>query len=155
MRFSRYTGPGCVPGPLHWIRIPGHVISGYEMILENQTEITLEECKTECRDRVDQCLGIEYIKANSSCSLKTASPLDVPLSLDTTTDLYMYCEARTTNGELDCIVAGISHLHTEAWTKWFYISIGPLTRCVKLHIAHAPGMPGTFSPPLTSKAITS
>ena len=24
---------------------------------------------------------------------------------------------------------------------------GPLTRCVKLRVAHAPGMPGTFSPP--------
>ena len=25
---------------------------------------------------------------------------------------------------------------------------GPLTRYVKLRVAHAPGMPGTFSPPL-------
>ena len=24
---------------------------------------------------------------------------------------------------------------------------GPLTRCIKLRVAHAPGMPGTFSPP--------
>ena len=28
---------------------------------------------------------------------------------------------------------------------------GPVTRYVKLRFAHAPGMPGTFSPPLTSK----
>ena len=28
---------------------------------------------------------------------------------------------------------------------------GPLTRYVKLRVAHAPGMPRTFSPPLTSK----
>ena len=28
---------------------------------------------------------------------------------------------------------------------------GPLTRYVKLRVAHAPGMPGTFSPPPTSK----
>ena len=28
---------------------------------------------------------------------------------------------------------------------------GPLTRCVNLRVANAPGMPGTFSPPLTSK----
>ena len=28
---------------------------------------------------------------------------------------------------------------------------GPLTRYVKLRVAHAPGMPGTFSPPQTSK----
>ena len=27
-------------------------------------------------------------------------------------------------------------------------SHGPLTRCVKLKVAHAPGMPGTFSPPM-------
>ena len=27
----------------------------------------------------------------------------------------------------------------------------PLTRYVKLRVAHAPGMPGTFSPPPTSK----
>ena len=27
----------------------------------------------------------------------------------------------------------------------------PLIRCVKLRVAHAPGMPGTFSPPPTSK----
>ena len=26
---------------------------------------------------------------------------------------------------------------------------GPLTRYVKLRVAHAPGMPGTFSPPPT------
>ena len=31
------------------------------------------------------------------------------------------------------------------------ISYGPLTRYVELRIAHAPGMPRTFSPPLTSK----
>ena len=28
---------------------------------------------------------------------------------------------------------------------------GPLTRYIKLRVAHAPEMPGTFSPPLTSK----
>ena len=27
-----------------------------------------------------------------------------------------------------------------------HISHGPLTRSVKLQVAHAPGMPGTFSP---------
>ena len=31
---------------------------------------------------------------------------------------------------------------------------GSLTRYVKLWVAHAPGMPGTFSPPPTSKDIT-
>ena len=32
---------------------------------------------------------------------------------------------------------------------------GPLTRYVKLGVAHAPGMTGTFSPPLTSKESAS
>ena len=32
---------------------------------------------------------------------------------------------------------------------------GPLARYVKLRVAHAPGMPGTFSPPPTSKKTAS
>ena len=32
---------------------------------------------------------------------------------------------------------------------------GPFTRYVELRVAHAPGMPGTFSPPLTSKETAS
>ena len=32
---------------------------------------------------------------------------------------------------------------------------GPLTRYVKMRVAHASGMPGTFSPPPTSKETTS
>ena len=35
------------------------------------------------------------------------------------------------------------------WLK--FANNGPLTRYVKLWVAHAPGMPGTFSPPPTSK----
>ena len=39
---------------------------------------------------------------------------------------------------------------------WIYISLnGLLTRYVKLRIAHAPGMSGTFSPELTSKETAS
>ena len=34
-------------------------------------------------------------------------------------------------------------------------SYGPLTRYVKLRVAHVPGMPGTFSPPSTSKETAS
>ena len=34
-------------------------------------------------------------------------------------------------------------------------SHGPLIRYVKLLVAHAPGMPGTFSPPPTSKETAS
>ena len=35
------------------------------------------------------------------------------------------------------------------------ITHGPLTRCAKLRVAHAPGMPGMFSPPPTSKETAS
>ena len=35
-------------------------------------------------------------------------------------------------------------LHSCGIRKHFY---GPLTRCAELRVAHAPGMPGTFSPP--------
>ena len=38
---------------------------------------------------------------------------------------------------------------------WYEIlQYGPLTRHVKLRVAHAPGMPGTFSPPPISKEST-
>ena len=34
------------------------------------------------------------------------------------------------------------------WCGWCHRSCqGPLTRYIKLRVAHAPGMPGTFSPP--------
>ena len=35
------------------------------------------------------------------------------------------------------------------------VLMGFLTRYVKLWVAHAPGMPGTFSPPPTSKETAS
>ena len=38
---------------------------------------------------------------------------------------------------------------------WKRYPHGPLTRYVKLLVAHAPGMPGTFSPPPTSKETAS
>ena len=44
------------------------------------------------------------------------------------------------------------------WNLITYMKIichGPLTRYVKLQVAHAPGMPGTFSPPPTSKEAVS
>ena len=40
------------------------------------------------------------------------------------------------------------------WQRLF-AGHGPLIRYVKLRVAHAPGMPGTFSPPLTSKETAS
>ena len=35
--------------------------------------------------------------------------------------------------------------------EWNFALQGPLTRYVKLRVAHAPGVPGTFSPPRTLK----
>ena len=37
----------------------------------------------------------------------------------------------------------------------FIIANGPITSYVNLGVAHAPGMLGTFSPPLTSKETAS
>ena len=37
----------------------------------------------------------------------------------------------------------------------YFEEYGPLARCVKLRVAHAPGMPGPFSPPPTSKETVS
>ena len=46
----------------------------------------------------------------------------------------------------------LSKLDFMSFGKWCH---GPLTRYVKLRTAHAPRMPGTFSPPLTSKETSS
>ena len=40
-------------------------------------------------------------------------------------------------------------------TYSFILTHGPLTRYVKLLVAHAPGMPGMFSTPLTTKETAS
>ena len=37
--------------------------------------------------------------------------------------------------------------HYEPHVDWSRVSHGPLARYVELRVAHAPGMPGTFSPP--------
>ena len=41
----------------------------------------------------------------------------------------------------------VGHHRVEQWSWYVYDMSGPLTRYVKLRVAHAPGMPGTFSPP--------
>ena len=45
-----------------------------------------------------------------------------------------------------------AYMYLWGWSVWMYIFIlmsyhGPLARYVKLRVAHAPGMSGTFSPP--------
>ena len=57
-----------------------------------------------------------------------------------------------------CIKVGYTryirwHMHTFCCALCCYGHIihGPLTRCAKLRVAHAPGIPGTFSPSPTSK----
>ena len=47
-------------------------------------------------------------------------------------------------------MCGISH---ELYTKEYICFHGPLTRYDKLRVAHAPGIPGTFSLPPTSKDL--
>ena len=42
-------------------------------------------------------------------------------------------------------------VHLRLGRGWLISSNGPLTRYVKLQVAHAPGMPGTFPPPPISK----
>ena len=49
-----------------------------------------------------------------------------------------------------CLMAAPTH-----YLNQLIFSNGPLTRYGKLLFAHAPGMPGTFSPPSTSKETTS
>ena len=59
-----------------------------------------------------------------------------------------YKRARKTKNGVQCLLIG-----------WQYQELGhphgPLTRYVKFWVAHAPGMPGTFSPPLTWKDTAS
>ena len=50
-----------------------------------------------------------------------------------------------TRTALCCVLFGFG-------TCWFFIH-GPLTRCVKLWVAHAPGMSGTYSPPLLQRKL--
>ena len=47
-----------------------------------------------------------------------------------------------------CLVCSINHRITSTITQTIkkISRHGPLTRYVKLQVAHAPGMPGTFSP---------
>ena len=44
----------------------------------------------------------------------------------------------------NCWSSSVSHI---CWSQWLHIHVWALARNVKLGVAHAPGMPGTFSPP--------
>ena len=48
-------------------------------------------------------------------------------------------------------MVGFVSYQCSTWNCHWSLEKGPLTRYVKLRVAHAPGMRGTFSPPLTSK----
>ena len=54
-----------------------------------------------------------------------------------------------------CSVCGYQHIHIHLHVYMIHTSYRPFTRCVKLWVPHAPGMPGTFSPPPTSKETAS
>ena len=45
--------------------------------------------------------------------------------------------------------------YAESWPRQNYLCNGPLARYANSRVAHAPGMPGTFSPPPTSKKTAS
>ena len=67
-----------------------------------------------------------------------------------------------TNTKLRVRSKNSTHSNTLYWigsnsdlVERFDWSLGPLTRYAKLRSAHAPGMPGTFSPPPTSKETAS
>ena len=47
----------------------------------------------------------------------------------------------------ECYLLLLMPVHLWRWVPPRVCSYGPLTRYAKLRIAHAPGMPGTFSPP--------
>ena len=53
-------------------------------------------------------------------------------------------EPRQNNSPIEAGDDSTSAPHTDASSKADH---GPLARYVKLRVAHAPGMPGTFSPP--------
>ena len=63
------------------------------------------------------------------------------------TDLFY--SLHHTEVERECIYSLKPNVaYMRQWTRPFIGSNnGPLTRCVKLQVVHAPGMPGTFSPP--------
>ena len=58
---------------------------------------------------------------------------------------YSVCHIKYQHGFCCALIVVIISL---ALCNWYH---GPLTRYVKLRAAHAPGMPGTFFPPPTSK----
>ena len=53
--------------------------------------------------------------------------------------------ATTENNIIVC--SHLGHLQVQ-WWQWLGQVHGPLARYIKLRVAHAPRMPGTFSPPL-------
>ena len=57
----------------------------------------------------------------------------------------------------DTIFVQIANLEivSAQWLPFIFGCNGPLARYTKLRVAHAPGMPGTFSSPLISKETPS
>ena len=64
--------------------------------------------------------------------------------------LNQISQLTTANFNLHCMIS-----FDEQGYIWQFVFNGPLTRYVKLRVAHAPGMSGTFSPPPTSKETAS
>ena len=92
------------------------------------------------------------------CMLKSASYILHPGHLQASgqglkvrIETHVVCMSAGDNGEMIAIVMYNTLLEQRAGTWSSLCPHGPLARCIKLRFAHAPGMPGTFLPPPTSK----
>ena len=97
--------------------------------------------------------------ASKSKLVYTQAKMKIPLGqiLPPRTIHCIQFQKGITGGLLDNMLIYSTEATTNTMTQkellicaWFTSWHGPLTRYVKLRIAHEPGMPGTFSPPLTS-----
>ena len=52
-------------------------LKGYNV--HTHVNVTVSECKAVC-ERNDQCLSVDYYKAESQCVLNSVTQLDVPLT---------------------------------------------------------------------------
>ena len=102
-----------IPGLPHWSRIPDHSVPLHD--IQVRSGLTLEQCQEECLAISNQCLSVDYSHDGScTCYLNDASPL-AELIVDHNLDVYMYCEMRTTNGEV--FTWTISHCEIKCWPQ--------------------------------------
>ena len=88
-----------ISAPLNWVSIPENSFNEGDLVFDDYNRLTVEECKRKCEKTSAHCLAVVYQKDNSSCMLKSMSPLDTPLIVDANRDVYMHCVRRLTNGK--------------------------------------------------------